>query len=251
MRVWDIHPGYLDRQNLLGEHNEIHGLLTIIQEGRRGYAHHPETRRWQGHLTALRCRHDMVVAEMRLRGYRHRSPAGMYDTASLAWPEEFIDPPARQFELLAERFAKRGSAGGRIPLPKSTQELWAQHKYSVLARHPGEYQAIGRRVSAMRTAEDFAGLALELTLWLRCPPATGRLVNALQHMWGYLRPFVGADEPPKEPAEFLELIQSLAQTHHVTYILESTALSDLDCWLHSGICRIRVHEHGFHPHAGH
>jgi hypothetical protein len=234
MRVWDLHPGYLDRQNLLGEHNEIHGLLTIIGEGRRGYAQHPETMRWREHLPALHCRHDLVVAEMRLRGYQHRSPAGEYDAASLHWPAEFLDPPARQFMLLAERYARRGSPGGRIPIPRSAQELWAQHKYSVLARSPEAYQDIGRRAANPRSADEFDALALELTHWLRRPPAPGRLINALQHMWGYVSPF--AEGPaPAEPAELLKVIQSLAFAHHVTYLLESTALSDLAGWLDSRI----------------
>ncbi len=230
MRVWDIHPGYLDRQNLLGEHNEIHGLLTIIQEGRRGYASHPETLRWKEHLPALRCRHDQVVSEMRLRGYQHRSPAGEYDLASLCWPEKLIDPPARQFSLLAERYARRASPGGRIPLPRSPQELWAQHKYSLLARSPEAYQSIGRRVSDMHTAEEFAALAMELTLWMRRPPTLGRLINSLQHMWGYVRP-LDSDPDPTEPAELLQRIQALAWRHGVTYLLSSTALSDLGFWL--------------------
>lgn len=234
MRVWDVHPGYLDRQNLLGEHNEIHGLLTIILEGRRGYARHPETLRWKEHVPALRCRHDLVVAEMRLRGYQHRSPAGEYDAASLNWPAEFIDPPARQFLLLAERYAHRGSPGGRIPLPQSVQELWAQHKYSVLARSPEAYQDIGRRVAGSHAGEAFDALALELTRWLRRPPAPGRLLNALQHMWGYVSPL--AEGPaPAEPAELLRRIQSLAQLHGITYLLSSTALSELACWVDSKV----------------
>jgi len=30
MRIWDIHPGYLNRQSLLGEHRELHGIFSII-----------------------------------------------------------------------------------------------------------------------------------------------------------------------------------------------------------------------------
>lgn len=237
MRVWDIHPGYLDRQNLLGEHNEIHGLLTIILEGRQGYAHHPETLRWRERLSALRCRHDLVVAEMRLRGYQHRSPAGAYDPSCLDWPAEFVDPPARQFLLLAERYARRDSPGGRIPLPASAQELWAQHKYSVLARSPEAYHDIGRCVADMQSADEFDALVLELSLWLRRPPAPGRLINALQHMWGHVSPFTEGTAP-MGPAELLQQVQTLSQRHGITYLLSSTALSDLACWLDRGIPRV-------------
>ncbi|MEO0138260.1 MAG: pyrimidine dimer DNA glycosylase/endonuclease V [candidate division WOR-3 bacterium] len=43
-------------------------------EGRRGYAAHPETKRWKDCLGALAVRHGWLVAEMKLRGYRHNSP---------------------------------------------------------------------------------------------------------------------------------------------------------------------------------
>ncbi|MDX8387130.1 MAG: pyrimidine dimer DNA glycosylase/endonuclease V [Ghiorsea sp.] len=36
MRIWDIHPGYLARQQLLGEHRELHGLFNISHWERRG-----------------------------------------------------------------------------------------------------------------------------------------------------------------------------------------------------------------------
>ena len=74
MRVWDISPGYLNRQSLLGEHREVHALLVILAEDRAGYANHPETRRWRGRLPALMVRHTWLAEEMGLRGYRERSP---------------------------------------------------------------------------------------------------------------------------------------------------------------------------------
>jgi len=43
MRVWDINPGYLNRQNLLGEHRELHGIVSILVNRKKGYANHPET----------------------------------------------------------------------------------------------------------------------------------------------------------------------------------------------------------------
>ena len=46
MRIWDVSPGYLNRQSLLGEHRELHGLVSILVHGKRGYSRHPETVRW-------------------------------------------------------------------------------------------------------------------------------------------------------------------------------------------------------------
>nr|WP_320015958.1 pyrimidine dimer DNA glycosylase/endonuclease V [uncultured Desulfobacter sp.] len=37
MRIWDLHPGYLNRRSLLGEHRELHGMASIIVNGKKGY----------------------------------------------------------------------------------------------------------------------------------------------------------------------------------------------------------------------
>ncbi|MGH8274795.1 MAG: pyrimidine dimer DNA glycosylase/endonuclease V [Gammaproteobacteria bacterium] len=74
MRIWDISPGYLNRQSLLGEHRELHGLYNILTQNKRGYSRHPETLRWVGAADALAWRHALLGAEMRLRGYVDRRP---------------------------------------------------------------------------------------------------------------------------------------------------------------------------------
>ena len=73
MRVWDVLPRQLCRQHLLGEHNEIHALWTILTQERKGYSSHPETLRWKGKLAALYNRHADIAKEMENRGYRHAS----------------------------------------------------------------------------------------------------------------------------------------------------------------------------------
>ena len=35
IRVWDVHPGYLSRTRLLGEHREIHAVWTVITEEKK------------------------------------------------------------------------------------------------------------------------------------------------------------------------------------------------------------------------
>lgn len=74
MRIWDIDPGYLNRQSLLGEHRELHGIVSIIRHNKKGYSRHPETLRRLGHGWALKHRHRLLVAEMQLRGYVDRTP---------------------------------------------------------------------------------------------------------------------------------------------------------------------------------
>ena len=110
--------------------------------------------------------------------------------------------------------------------------LWRQHKYSVLAREPAMYKAIGRRVAVPPV--DQAVLAGELTAVLRVAPATGGMRNALQHMWGY----VAHVEPP-EPAtlagwslwQLLLGVRDRAMRADCAYLLDSTALGELGAWL--------------------
>lgn len=231
MRIWDIDPGYLNRQSLLGEHRELHGMVSIFVNGRRGYSNHPETLRWVGRGWALRQRHRLLAAEMTLRGYHDRSPVSLDDHPQ-QWPASYIDPPAGQFRLLAEKY--RDKQPGRIPLPSSAQQLWAQHKYSVMARSPASYQAIGREVATAHPDEDFAELARRLVALLRTAPAPGGVRNAVQHMWGYVS--AGADAPKGEIdswplSRLFEETRRLAMQQVQPYLLHSTALGELGAWL--------------------
>lgn len=100
MRIWDLSPTELCRQHLLGEHRELHALWQILTEGRRGYAHHPETRRWRGKLHALYVRHQALVAEMQRRGYRHDSPLDPSLATGDAIQDDYVDTPDRQRSIL-------------------------------------------------------------------------------------------------------------------------------------------------------
>ncbi len=227
MRIWDVNPGYLNRQSLLGEHRELHGIMAILTQGKRGYARHPETLRWVEHLDALALRHGLLACEMRLRGYREATPLS-WEGFRVLWPGTYVDSPAVQFDLLRGKYSDREP--GRIPLPDDIQQLWRQHKYSVLARDPECYRQIGRDVAGDHC--DFESLAGLLTQILRRAPTHGGLENALQHMQGYFKRVprkerTRASGPETDP--LLE-IHALAEASHTDYILEQTALSDLMVW---------------------
>lgn len=226
MRVWDVNPGYLDRQRLLAEHRELHGVVAVTTRGLNGCTAHPETKRWAGFGWACTMRHRLLAAEMAFRGYRDRTPVRLR-RAPGCWPATFIDEPVVQFGLLADKYA--GERRGRIPLPKSAQELWAQHKYSVLARSQSAYRDLGVRVSALPGAE-MDELAVELVGWLRRPPAAGDLRNALQHMWGHLQS-VGASFERYSSGTALKRIQAAALEENSAYLLSQTALTELGAWL--------------------
>lgn len=230
MRIWDVHPGYLNRQSLLGEHRELHGLVSILVAGKKGYSRHPETLRWVGYGWALKQRHRALVCEMNLRGYNDRSPVRTRSQKG-KWPPVFIDEPHVQFELLKDKYKNREM--GRIPLPRNAQELWSHHKYSVLARDPKTYKEIGRGVSGKTTG--FEQLAKELTRILRIAPGEGGIRNALQHMWGYVAGV--SNENCRGSVDSWSLKQLLRYTQenvkrsNEPYLDKSTALSELMMWL--------------------
>jgi uncharacterized protein YbgA (DUF1722 family) len=232
MRVWDVNPGYLNRQSLLGEHRELHAIVSIIINNKKGYSRHPETLRWKNFGWALNQRHRLLAAEMNLRGYMDRSPVFL-KTQRTKWPEVFVDPPVTQLSILAGKYKDKEQ--GRIPLPKNVQQLWAQHKYSVMARDAAEYKRIGRLAAAKKTGNGMIDLYQELVLLLRCPPGEGNLRNAVQHMWGYVSPYSSYDGKTiesKTTRSLLKEIQRLVFLYNVVYLKESTALSELQAWIH-------------------
>jgi hypothetical protein len=226
MRVWDVSAGYLNRGSLLGEHRELHGVHVILAEGKQGYSRHPETRRWVGATTGLAERHALLAAEMALRGYTDRTPIPRRRAAT--WPVTFVTDPGDQFTLLRAKYERL--AAGRIPLPRNVQELWAQHKYSVMARDPDAYRQFGRAVARMRSRDALRELARDLVLALRAVPPAGRLHNALEHMWGYVSD--AATEADRQCTRdgtrlMLLTIQRLAVAIRQPFLLSSTALSEL------------------------
>jgi len=227
MRIWDIHPGYLNRQSLLGEHRELHGLVNILTQGKKGYSRHPETLRWVGFGWALKQRHALITAEMALRGYQEKTPVRTRSGKD-QWPTIFIDSPHQQFQLLKKKYQDKEP--GRIPLPQNAQQLWSQHKYSLLARDPNRYKTLESMVAKTGPHEDFNDLTLELTLALRSPPAKGGLTNALQHMWGnvsHTSNNLSIDINHWTSKKLLHEAQHLALENNQQYLWHSTALSEL------------------------
>jgi len=229
MRIWDIDPGYLDRQRLLGEHRELHGLFNILTQGKKGYSRHPETLRWVGHVDALVLRHELLVEEMALRGYNHQSPLTIsVESSPVPWPEVFINTPSEQYELLS---GKQVVEQGRIHLPDSRRTLWAQHKYSSMARDPHQYKSIGPKVASKSIS--FDELAALLVQILRIPPSPGRTMNALQHMSGYVKKKNEAAVSFEENASaaLLDYIRKGATEEDIEYLNNSTALGELGVWI--------------------
>lgn len=70
MRLWTIHPVYLDRQGLLGLWRE--GLLAraVLRGQTRGYRHHPQLDRFRDDPTMIEDYLHVIVDEAERRGYR-------------------------------------------------------------------------------------------------------------------------------------------------------------------------------------
>ena len=71
-----------------------------LTQGKRGYALHPETLRWQGRLRALYGRHHALVREMGARGYNHGTPLDESLATGLEVQDRYVDLPDVQIELL-------------------------------------------------------------------------------------------------------------------------------------------------------
>lgn len=137
-----MHPGYLSRSRLLGQHVEIHAVWSVITGNRDGYSRHPETMRWRENLPWLKQVHDLTAAEMGLRGFGHKSPL-----EGLAGPSrtlEYVDHPLRQLSLLQEKY--REQEGGRLILPRNNREFWQQHQANIYSRGRSIFRGIRPQV---------------------------------------------------------------------------------------------------------
>ncbi|MCF8068808.1 MAG: DUF1722 domain-containing protein [Desulfobacterales bacterium] len=230
MRIWDINPGYLNRNSLLGEHVELHAILSVLQNNKIGYSKHPETIRWKNCIKALTVRHELLAEEMILRGFNHKSPVLKIQSKTI-WPADYIDSPSRQFEILSEKYFDKEP--GRIQLTNNIQTLWAHHKYSVMARDYNTYKTIGPKVSKNKII--FNDLIAILVNILREKPETGSITNTLLHMWGYVSDFSNLKPGTCSRINLLKEIQTLAFSHQVHYLIHSTALGELAYWLNSSL----------------
>lgn len=103
MRIWDIAPARLCRNHLLGEHNELHAIWSIITGRKKGYSRHPEVLRWKGKLKALYIRHEKIIRDMARRGYVHKSPLPARQAKGSARQRKYVTPYREQLKLLRKK----------------------------------------------------------------------------------------------------------------------------------------------------
>jgi len=231
MRIWDINPGYLNTGLLQSEHRILHETVAILTARKPGMINSQETSRWFGFGWALRQRHKLLVAEMNLRGYADITPV-LTRSGRESWPDLERDEPIAQLQMLADLYLEQES--GRIELPASADQLWAQHRYSVLARNPALYRRIDKRVAGYRRNDDFADLAFQLTRAIRKPPTEKGISNALQQMWGLVSgdaDAAGQEMLAQKPERLLREIRHRAIEQREPCLMASTALGELQAWM--------------------
>lgn len=72
MRIWSIHPRYLDRQGLLAVWRETLLAQKVLEGQTRGYTHHPQLTRFRATpdpLVAIGSYLSEIVREATQRGY--------------------------------------------------------------------------------------------------------------------------------------------------------------------------------------
>ncbi len=77
MRLWSIHPQYLDPQGLVALWREALLAQAVLRGETRGYRNHPQLERFKEHaapLAAISHYLQAVYAEATRRGYRFNRP---------------------------------------------------------------------------------------------------------------------------------------------------------------------------------
>lgn len=233
MRIWDISPAYLNRQSLLEEHRELHGLVSVLINNKKEYSRHPEISRWVDYSWAITIRHRMIAEEMALRGYKDRTPVLIGNNQEGIFPAVYIDNPYNQFKILESKYIDNEQ--GRLSLPKNAQQIWAQHKYSIMARDVNLYKTLGQTVSTMKSTDDFSKLADLLYNKMKIIPNIGGVKNALQHMWGYISEHAKEDIRNNvnncSLRDLFLYIQHYALYTKKAYLINSVSLSELGVWI--------------------
>ncbi len=137
-----------------------------------------------------------------------------------------------EMKFLRDTYTK--STAGRLKIPKNTQELWAQHKYSIMARDYNLYKSIGIRVGKNKNPFYIDELLYLLSKELRTIPKEGGIRNALQHMWGYISKYSMIKKSEVNNLSLTSLYHEIRKhtlARKQEYLMQQTALSELEMWI--------------------
>jgi len=229
--IFDIQPGYLDNQQLKFEFNFLQALLEPGYQYNEIELSDAELQRWSECLPAAEVRLRQVSAELNFRGSTFLvAPRKKHESIqSSCWPDLRITL-TEQVQLIEN--SSNGIAQARIPIPLNEQQLWAQHKYSIMARDQNLYTQIGPALVGKNSQTRFDELLPVLNSAMRNIPIEGGIKNALQHMWGHVseRTETTGNIDNWSFDKFLEQIQVFAKKKSDKYLLQSTALTELKAY---------------------
>ena len=111
MRLWSIHPGYLDAKGLVAAWREALLARKVLEGKTKGYTHHPQLRRFRecpAPVDEINAYLDKLYAESVLRGYRFNKGKITYRKKTVIVPLPVSDGQiVYEFRLLQSKLKKR------------------------------------------------------------------------------------------------------------------------------------------------
>lgn len=147
MRLWTLHPKYLDARGLVALWRE--GLLAraVLKGKTKGYRHHPQLARFRAHpspVTAINAYLRMVLVEAEARGYA-------FDRKKIGPLRRGIRLRATQGQLTFERQHLLRKLRLRSPeLYRSRQRVAAIEPHPLFKVVSGDMEAWERKVGETR-----------------------------------------------------------------------------------------------------
>ena len=226
MKIWDCYPAYLNQNQLIAEHRELHGLMQLIETGGGEQSNmDPHVANWLQAPQALAWRHALLVEEMRLHQVDHKSPMD-YDRKTTVWPVISKEMSlSMQYDQL-----KALSHDARLVIPTETETLIRQNAFSIMARDPGLYKYLQSESHHGRLA--LPELFREVTLVVRKPVSKEVYERVIATMWRYCQKAPEAftfSSSHDRPSRRIRAIQYLAGKYRWPELWQSTALTDLAC----------------------
>ncbi len=111
MRIWSLHPKYLDRQGLIALWRETLLAQKVLRGDTRGYKHHPQLLRFQSQydpVAAIAAYLEYVFTEAVKRGYN-------FDRHKIEFSRINLEIPVSRDQLLYEWEHLKGKLQSRDP----------------------------------------------------------------------------------------------------------------------------------------
>lgn len=129
MRLWSLHPGYLDPKGLVALWREALLAQKVLRGETSGYRHHPQLERFRGCRGLIQAYLCQVWREAGHRGYRFDRKRIDFVRVGSIRPRVSTGQLMYERRWLAAKLLERGSAG-RFPLeqtlPMVNEVFWLE-----------------------------------------------------------------------------------------------------------------------------